>query len=806
MTVFFQDLRFALRQLRRSPGFSAAAIFTLALGIGGVAAVFSVVHGVLLRPLPYDGADRIVTLWESLQDGRRSAISEPNFADWREYSRSFEVIALHGNPDFGGPATILGAETAVRARATPVWDGFFSVFRISPAIGRRFATDERQQGAPGVVKISDSFWRTHLAADPNVLGRTLEFWGEMYEVVGVLPEGFHYPADTDLWFPAERFGSNSYRTAHNWSAVGRLRDGVSVDAANAEMRMIGAMLRAQHGEEADARGAVATQLQDAMVGDLRTPLLILLGASLLVLLIACSNLAGTLLGRGFARKREIAVRTALGAGRTRIVRQMLTESLVLSVLGALAGLALALLLGRALVSLGPESIDPGAVALDGRVLAFVFAATLATTFLVGLLPALRTSRTEPGQSIRSGARGSTGARTRFWGALIVAEVAVALALLIGSALLIRSFSEVLRIDPGFDAERVLTIDIAPPESRYAGDDEKAAYYEALLDELRTLPGVKAAGLVQHLPFGGMDWNGSFEIEGRGSSEQIGLYAHYRIASAGYFESMEIPVLQGRVFATADRAGTEPVVIINDALATWVWPGENPIGKRIRDLANEPPEYRDEWLTVAGVVGNVRHGGLLSAAPPELYVNVLQRPARAGSAVVTLATTVPPASVAPPARERIRALDPYVPAEFATMSTRIRRSVADRRFTMLVLGIFAAVALALAMVGIYGIITYTVAQRTREIGVRMALGAEAGVVVRSMVRAALLLAGVGLGVGLMLAVAGSRLLASLLYGVGALDPLTFGGSALLLLGVTLLAAYLPARRAARVDPMVALRTE
>jgi predicted permease len=803
------DARVGVRRLGQDPGFAVVAVVTLALGIGGTAAVFSVVDRVLLAPLPYDEADRIVTLWERLDDGGPNAVSEPNFEDWRVRNGSFEVMALHGNPAFGGPATVLGAETAVRARPTAVFGGFLEVLRVAPVLGRAFTEEDRVEGAPGVVLVSHSFWRSHLASDPAVLGRPLRFWGDTYEVAGVMPEGFHYPGDTDLWLPAERFNRGTgalNRMAHNWAAVGRLRESVTVGEANAELQRIGATLRAEHGEGSGARGAVATRLQEALVGDLRTPLLVLLAASALVLLIACSNLAGTLLGRGMARGRELAVRTALGATRPRLVRQLITENLVLSLLGAAAGLGLALVLGRLLLTFAPPSMEAVSVALDVRVLGFALGLTLLTTLMVGLVPALRASNAEPGEALRAAARGTTGGRSRLWSTLVGGEVALAIVLLAGSGLLVKSFAELLSVHPGFDPGRVLTVDVALPGSKYDTDARKAGYYAALLDDLATVPGVETAGVIQHVPFGGVDWTGSFEIESRGMSDDFDLYGHYRVASAGYVEAMGIPVLRGRSFTRADGAGTTAVAMVNQALADRAWPGEDPIGKRIRDLANEPMAYREGWITVVGVVGNVRHGGLMTDPPPEIYVNVLQRPDRASTAVITLRTSVPPPSLVSPVRARVRALDPDVPVELAPMSARVMDSLASRRFAVLVLGVFAAIALILATVGIYGVVGHTVARRRREIGIRLALGASPRRVRAMVQQSAMRMVVAGAVVGIMVALLATRLISSLLYGVAPHDPVVYSAVTAVLVAAGWLASYAPARRTTRIDPMLSMRGE
>jgi putative ABC transport system permease protein len=805
MDTLLQDLRYAVSQLRAGPGFTLVAVATLALGIGANTAMFSVTHEVLLRPLPYEEPDRIVTLWEKHGEDASWAVSEPNFSDWQRLSRSFEAMALHSNYGFGGPPTILGAETAVRGWTAAVSTDFFSVFGVQATRGRLFAADEHRQGGPPVAVVSHSFWRNHLGADPDALGRTLTLWREAFEIVGILPPSFRYPGETDIWIPLERFGANSWRTAHNWAAVGRLRNGVTVETAQVEMDRIGASLRQQFGEESDASGAQVTRLQDELVGDLRRPLFLLLGAAALVLLVGCANLASTLLARSAGREREIAIRAALGAGRLRLVRQLLTESFLLSLLGAGAGVGLAAWTLHGLLALAPASVaGNAAVGLNARVLGFTLVVSVIATLLFGLLPALRGSERGFATVLPFGAWGSTG-RTRrgLWGLLLGSEVALALLLLIASGLLIRSFQEVMRIEPGLDPSHVLTIDVAPPESKYAGDVAKASYYERLLAELERVLGVEAAGLIQHVPLGGVSWNSTFEIEGQGKNSGWG---HYRIVGGDYFRTMGIPLLRGRVFDARDRAAATPVAIINETLAKREWPDEDPLGKRFRDIGNEPLQYRDAWLTVVGVVADVRHGGLLREASPEIYVHVLQRPHRALEAVVALRTGGPPTSVIGAARARIRELDRDVPVEFSTMSARVLESVADRRFTMLVLTVFAAVTLVLAAVGIYGVVSQAVASRYREIGIRIALGADPrrvrGLVVRNSMRVVL----AGIMAGGVASLGATRILRHLLFGVSTHDPGAYVMGGIVLTVVALLASYLPARRATRVDPMVALRAE
>lgn len=803
-----QDVLFTLRSLRKSPGFALVTVLTLALGIGANAAVFSVVNGTVLRPLPYPDPDRIVVLHELGAEGGEMAVTGGNFLDWQGANRSFEAMALFWEPDFTPLMTILGANSAVRARVTGVSEDFFRVMGVSPALGRSFAPEESREGGPPVMLVSQSFWTNHLSGDPGVLGRVLDWEGEPFEIVGVMPAGFGYPVDTDLWVPLERGGISLGRSAHNYAAVGRLREGVGAEAAQRDLDRITAGLKERYGGDMDAVGTRVERLQDRLVGDLRRPLFLLLGAAALVLLVACTNLASTFLARGAGRGRELAVRAALGASRPRLIRQLLTESLVLSLLGAAMGLAVSALVLRGLVAVGPDALEvTGGYGLDGRVLGFALFAALVTTVLFGLAPALRASQGRLGEAMRSGTRGNSGGRRgRVWGLLVGTEVALAILLLVGSGLFLRSFREVLGVDSGFDPARVLTIDVSLPSSKYSEDPQMADFYQRVLTELEQVPGVEAAGLVQHLPLGGMAHNGSFDVEGRGNTHAFGLYPGYRVSSEGYFEAMGIPLLRGRLFDRGDHAGTADVAVINQVLADRLWPDGDAIGARVRNLANDSWIYPDRWITIVGVVGNVRHGALLEEPAPEIYVHYLQRPDRARSAVLALRTRVPPAEVVSVARARIRALDPDVPAEFATMSARVVDSVADRRFTMLVLGAFAVVALLLAAVGIYGVVSYSVAGRTREIGIRLALGASPGSVRGMVQRSAMRMTLAGVVVGIAGALLLTRALRGLLFGVSPTDPTTFAGVVVILTGVAWLASYLPARRTTRVDPMITMRAE
>jgi putative ABC transport system permease protein len=800
-----QDSRLTFRTLRKNPGFALVAVVTLALGIGANTAIFSVVNGVLLRPLPYPDPDRLVRLWERSEQGAEMGLAEPNFRDWREMSQSFEALAFHSDPRFAGPETVLGADVPVRVRRHVVSREFFQVFQARPRLGRTFIDEEATQGGPPAVVVSHGFWRTRMGADPQVLRRSLELYGTRFRVVGVMPPDFAYPAGTDLWTPVELDGPSASRTAHNWVGVARLRPGVTPEAAQRELDRLTTHLRAAYGSGMDAAGARVVGLQEELYGDLRRPLLLLLAASALVLVVACANLASTLLARGTSRHREVAIRTALGATRIRVVRQLLTESLLLSLLGTLAGIGVAALIVKAVLTLGPATLGGGGrVRLDGWVLGFALVVALVTALLFGLVPALQASESKLADTLRAGGRGSSGERRRgVWAVLVGSEVALALLLLVGSGLLIQSFRRVLGVDAGFQPRGVLTAELSLPASKYAGDPEIAGFYRRALAEARGVPGVTEAGVIQHLPLSGMELNGGFEVEGRPGA---GAAGSYRVASGGYFRAMGIPLLRGRLLDERDRAGTPDVAVVSQALARRVWPNEDPIGKRVRNLANDSWIYPDRWITIVGVVGDVRAGGLLSAPREEVYVSYLQRPARARESVLTLRTAVPPASVAAAVGARLRALDADVPVETATMDERVMRSVAERRFTTLLLAGFALVALALAGVGIYGVVSYSVARRTREIGIRIALGAHPGAMRTMMQRNAMAVVLAGVAGGFLASFALVRLLRGMLYDVSPTDPATFAAVALLITGVAWLASYIPAHRATRVDPIVTMRAE
>jgi predicted permease len=797
-----QDLRHAVRMLIKSPGFTVIAVLTLAVGIGANTAIFSVVHGVLLRPLPYPEPERIVRVWEQTSRGARVSVSFPNFLDWREQVTAFDSMAAYQ----GGREAVLGGTEPVFADVFRVTRGYFDVFGVAPAVGRTFTTEEERVGGVPAAVVSEAFWTQNLGGNPDLQTRRVEVRGLTCRVVGVMPAGFAYPEGADVWIPKELFADKSGRSGHNISVVARLRTGVSLAQADAQLDTVVARLRERYPDTSDALSATSVRLHEALAGGSRDPLLMLVGAVGLVLLIACANVAGTLLARGEERRKELAVRAALGAARWRIARQLLTENVVLSLGGALGGLLLAAWLVRALLAINPVGLPRhDAVGINLPVVLFALALAILTPLLFGLVPSLQVSRMELRETLSEGSRaGTPPLRGRVRSALVAAEVAVALLLLVGAALLIRSFSNVMSVDMGFDTRGIITAEMSLPGSRYPNETESAGFYRELLPKLRAIAGVRAAGAINAFPLSGSDSSGTFILEGDPDSRASGTQASYRVVTPGYFEAMGIPLLNGRLIGDEDVFGRDIVVAVNQDFVRRYIPSGDPIGRRFRyhgmDSLNEP------WMTIVGVVGNVKHASLVRETVPEAYVSYLQRRLRTR----TMTVAVRPAGLSmapglvPLLREPVRQADPDVPVEFSTLDERVGRSVAERRFTMLVLGLFAAIALLLAAVGIYGVLAYSVVQRTQEIGIRMALGADPRSVVQLMLRGAMGAVSIGVALGVAGALLATRTLQSFLFGVRPLDPLAFIGAVGLLTGVALLAGYVPARRATRIDPLLALR--
>jgi putative ABC transport system permease protein len=800
------DLRYAFRTLSRNRGFTVVAVLTLALGVGATTAIFSVVYDALLRPLTYDAADRVVVLHERSETGVATAVAEVNLLDWRAQARSFEAMAFHWNPEFVQRETVLIGGTAGRFNVVAISSDFFDVFAVQPVLGRTFTAEEASAGGQPVVLVSHRFWRNQLGGSPAAVGTPVEMLGATFEVIGVLPPGFEHPRGTDLWPSIHLFPANPHRGAKNNAAVARLQPDVRPADAQRELDRIGSRLVAAHGVGSGAAGGMVTSLRTALYGEVRTPLLMLFSASAVLLLIACTNLTTALLARGEARGRELAIRAAIGAQRGRLVRQLLTECLAIGMLGVAAGVLVALLMLHGLRSVRPPALDTVAdVGLSVPALSFALLLTLATTLLFGLLPALRASGGSPVATLRSGARGNVdGAVRGVWSGLVVAEVALAVVLLTGSLLLVRSLTQVLAEPTGFDVQPVLTVDVSLPASRYDTDDALITWYARALAEAAGVPGVAHAGMVQHVPLGGVSWSGGFVVEGRGPSHGP---AAYRVIGPGYVEAMGITLLRGRSFGRADDVAAPHVALVSRSLAEREWPGEDPVGKRVGDLANEPMVYRgpDDWLTVVGVVADVRQGGLLEPAEPAIYVNVLQRPDRARSAVLVLRSAAfSPAALAGVVRDRLQAIDPQVPIEVSTMEERVARSVADRRFNVAVLGLFAALALALAAAGIYAVVSYSVNRRTREIGIRLALGATPAGVRSLMQRRVMALVLAGIVLGAAAAYAAGHALRAMLWGVGPADPVTLLAVLVTLGGLGWASSYVPALRATRVDPQLTIR--
>ncbi|PYR75471.1 MAG: hypothetical protein DMF86_15195 [Acidobacteria bacterium] len=792
----------AFRMLLKRPAFTVVGVLTLAVGIGANTAIFSVVNGVLLRPLPYPDPDRIVRLWEQTASAPRVSVSYPNFRDWHERSKSFRALAAYE----GGTTTVLGGTEPVFVDVYAVTKDFFDVFGVAPALGRTFTAEETVEGGVPSVVVSHRFWERMLQGNRDLASLHLQIEGLSARVVGVMPPGFAHPAQADVWFPKEIAPDDTTRTAHNLAVVGRLQ--VPRDRGAAELAVVAAQLQAEHRGENDAQSIPMVPLQDALTGGSRNTLLLLLGAVGLVLLIACANVASAMLARGEERRVELAIRAALGAGRARLLRELLTEGLLLGLFGAAAGLLLAGWLVRVFLAFTTVPLPRREmIGVDGPVLAFTLALGVLTPLLFGILPALQASRPDLRDTIaESGRAALPAARGRIRDALVAVEVAVALVLLAGSALLIRSFSNVMSIDAGFDAHGIMTMDLAVPGTKYPDADRSAAFYRQLIERLGALPGVEAAGAVNALPFSEtIGTGGGFYFEGDVAPSHQKRYAGYRVVTPGYFEVMRIRLLRGRLLSDADRPGGEVAVVVDQEFVRRYVGGGDPIGRRFRyfgmDSLNEP------MMTIVGVVASIRSASLLSDVVPEAYVSYLQRPRRTQGAMavaVRAARRDRVESLTPALRAAVASLDGDVPVRFSTMEERLGQSVADRRFMMALLSAFAAVALLLAASGIYGVLAYSVAQRTAEIGIRMALGANPQNVVRLVLSAAMSSVGVGVAAGCLAAFAAVRAIRGFLFGVAPSDPVAFAAAVFLLIAVGLVAAYIPARRATRVDPLRALR--
>jgi predicted permease len=802
------DLRLALRTLARTPLFTAMAGSLLALGMGAAIAVFSVIDGVLMKSLPYPEPERIVTLWEATERSRTIGVSAPNFRDWQQSATSFSALAAWS----GGRTTVIGGREPVVTGVYAVTRDFFAALGVGPTVGRTFTEDEaRENGTPAVV-VSHALWTRLLGAQPDLSRLSLVVEGRSAAVVGVMPEGFAYPPGADVWFPRESQVDASGRTAHNLRAIARLKPDVSVAAAQAEMTLIARRLEATHGAEHDGTDASVIPLHERTVGSSRQLLLVLLGGVGVVLLATCANVANMVLARGTDRRRELAMRQALGAGRAQLLRLLLLENAVLGAGGVVAGLVVAVVLVNGLVAVAPASIPRlDQVSIDTRSALFAACLALLTPLVFGLLPSVSLARTSLRDVLAEGGRLGTradGGRTRQ--GLVALEVAVALLLVTSAGLLGRSLTRLLDVDPGFRPASVLTLETTVPSGKYADPEAAARLYDAWLGRAVSVQGVEKAGLVNAPPLSGLDANGAFMLDGQSwdaiKDNWTAQSAVYRIASDGYFEAMGIALSRGRVFDKRDVPGAEPVAVINDALARKHFAGRDPIGQRIRFAGMDRV---NPWLTIVGVVGDVRFRDLAVEAVPEVFVNFRQQPMRTLYFVTTAVRLRPgfqAESVVPALRETWRTLDPDVPVEFSRMATLVERSTATRRFTLAVVGAFGLMALVLAALGVYGILSYAVAQRSREIGIRMALGATRGSVTGLVFRGAGVAIVVGVAAGVLAAAGLTRFLQSFLFGVTSLDPLTFGAAIAVLMAVSLVAAWHPVHRASQIDPAAVMRQE
>jgi putative ABC transport system permease protein len=806
-----QDVRYALRQLRRSPGFTAVVVLTLALGIGANTAIFSVVNAVMLRPLPFQDPGRLVRVVSvRLRDKAVDNASYPDFLDWRSQNHVFERMAAFHTEGF----TLTGRGDAAHLQGSIVSAEAFSLLGVKPLLGRTFLPAEDKPGTANgadAVILSHRLWRERFGAEPGVVGQTIELDNQSATIVGVMREGFQFPIRTghvDLWATIARDSENGERSmaaqrgAHYLDVIARLKPKVTIAQAEAEMNTIISGLNKQYPENAP-RGARIVPELDQMVGDVRPALLVLLGAVGCVLLIACANVANLLLARATSRQREMAIRAALGAGKGRMICQVLSESLVLALAGGLLGILLALWATDFLVRLIPEDIPRlSTIHLDSHVLVFTIALSLVTGLLFGMAPAWQVSTSGLSESLKEGGRGATEGthRHRVRSTLVVTEVALAAMLLVGAGLLIRSLVRLERVDPGFNSHQVLTFKVELADSRYSVVDA----FRQIITRLNQLPGVRSASALYPFTLNGDEVDTTLDIEGRSLAEASRPRTAYTWVEPGFFRTLGIPVLSGRDFTARDDLKATPVIIINQTLARRFFPNENPIGKRISTgIGNgyKQPPMRE----IIGVVGDVKQEGLGADVAPAAYVSVAQSPFDVLTFVVR--TEVDPESVVAAARNEVTAVDKDLPIfEVKTLDQHVSESVAQPHFNTLLLGIFAGMALALAAVGLYGVIAYSVVQRTHEFGVRMALGAERQDVLRMVVGRGMMLTLAGVGIGLAGALALTRFLESLLFGIRPNDAPTFAGVFLVMLTVALLASYVPARRATKVDPLVALRYE
>ena len=813
MQPLIQDLRYGLRMLAKNPGFTAVAVLTLALGIGANTAMFSVINGVLMRPLPFKDPGQLYTLWErNVKMGyEQNPPAAANFRDWRDRSSVFEQMAEF---DAARTFNLAGTANPERVDGAAVSPGLFGLLGVEPMKGRTFASGEDTPGRDQVVMLSYGLWQRRFNADLSIVGKTVTIDAKACTVVGVMPPGFEFPGNTgtilniftapraQLWVPlALPPGAWEQRSSHFLQVIARLKPGVALGQAEAEMDSIEQAIVKEHPHDYIGSDVKFVSLHTQVVGAYRSALLVLFGAVAFVLLICCANVANLFLARAAWRQREVAIRSALGAGRLRLVRQLVTESLMLAAAGGVLGVLLASWGVSLLKLILPDNFPSAdAIRINGQVLIFTILASVATGLIFGLAPAFQASKAQLTESLKEGERGADGfERSRLRSVLVVSEVALALVLLIGTGLMLQSFVRLQDVNPGFVPENVLTMEISLPEVRYP-DPQKAAFFAGLLEKVRALPGVKAAGAIGHLPLAGDIESYAMQVEGRQPLPNEYANPDCHVVEPGYFEATKTPLVRGRYFDQRDAAQSPHALIINEVVARNVFPNENPIGKRLKMGFND---YTGE---IVGVVANTKHLTLDQSPVEEVYTPFAQAPYW-GTMVLTIRTSSRPLSLARSVRELVRGIDPDQPvSKVRSMDEVMEASVAAPRFRTLLLGLFGLAALFLGALGIYGVMSYSVSQRTREIGIRIALGAAGPEVIKLVLRQGLRLTLAGLAIGLVGALGMTRLLSGMLYEVRPTDPMTFAGVSVLLAAIALLASYIPARRATKVDPMVALRCE
>jgi len=810
------DCRYGFRQLRKNPGATAVMVFTLALAIGAATAIFSVVYGVLLRPLPFSDSSRIMAIFEVSSKGRRTHLADPNFDDFRDRNRSFQAIAKY-NDDV---VSVSGTSQPTRTTIAGVSSEFLNVFGVQPIFGRDFNSSDAKKGASPTVLVSYGYWRQHLGSEQDLPRLRLKIGGALYSVIGVLPREFRFPKDVDLWLPADLDGENQSRTSHNYLAVGRLRDGVTVQQANQDISAIARRIHETSSEQGEylLKDGIVLPLQDSITGEARPALLILLGAVGFLLLVACANVANLLLAQASVRDRELAIRSALGAARGRLIRQFLTEAVLLSLVGGSLGVLGAFWGVAGLVALAPQNLPRlDSVSISIPVLVFAFLLSAAVAAGLGAFTAARATSGDLRKSLAEGGRGQAGSQgsQRIGRVIVAAQIAITLVLVVGAGLLGRSLMKVLEVNPGFRVDKIVTMDVSLP---WVEDPKAKAsqgiFYSNLIDRLKQIPGVRKVGAVSNLPMEGGLPDGMFFLMTQNEvpktadgfvpllqqKERLGN-ADFGVATDGYFQALGIPLIRGRIFDEHDGANSPHVAVISESLAGDRWPDQDPIGRTI-EFGNMDGDLR--LLTIVGIVGDIHDYGLDAPPRPTVYVNLFQRPRSA--ITVTMLSDADTRLVTSAARGILQDLNPEIPAKFRTFSQVYSASLGSRRFNVILIGFFGIVALLLATAGVFGVMAYSVSRRTREIGVRVALGAGSSDVLRMILGQGLRTIFIGVAIGIAGSLALTRTVESLLFGVTATDPLTFGGVTLLLVGAALVACFVPARRATKLDPIVALRYE